>query len=122
VDQIYQGLIALGVIVIGALGTLVKVLVDKLSDELKSNTHITTQARDASNGRLSEVIDRLAASRDQAQGLRWLVRERDDRIAYIVARLPEAEAIMREYRDRRDSRITSSDELAAEQHIMMPDK
>jgi uncharacterized coiled-coil DUF342 family protein len=118
VDDLTSALIAVAIIIVTGVGGLVKIMLDHIAEELKRNTSLTTQARDASNGRLSEVIDKLAASRDQVQGLRWLVRERDDRIAYIVARLPEAEGLMREYRDRRDSRITQADELVAEQHAM----
>ena len=51
-------------------------------------------------------------------GLRYLVRERDDRIAYIVARMPEAEDLMRQYRDRRTRHATEAEELDAERHAM----
>jgi hypothetical protein len=103
---------------VGALATLVKAMVDHLAKELQENTHISRQARDASNGRLSEALDRLAAESNRVMGLRFLIRERDDRIAYIVARLPQAEGLMREYRDQRTTRATEADEAAAERHAM----
>jgi hypothetical protein len=116
--QLLNALIALAVIVLGGLGTLVSVLIAWLAKKLDVNTSLTQEAKDASNGRLSETLSRLATERDRVMGLRYLVRERDDRIAYIVARLPEAESLMTEYRDRRDSRLTQADEVAAEQHAM----
>jgi uncharacterized coiled-coil DUF342 family protein len=118
VDDLTSALIAVAIIILTGVGGLIKVMFDHITRELQTNTSITTQARDASNGRLSEVIDHLAAERDRVMGLRWLVRERDDRLAYIVARHPEVEATMQEYRDRRDNRITQADELAAELRAM----
>jgi hypothetical protein len=117
-EAVYAALTVLAVTVLGALTALIKAKVDTLVKDLGENTTLTKEAKEASNGRLSETLARLAAERDRVIGLRYLVRERDDRIAYIVARLPEAEALMTEYRDRRDSRLTQADELAAEQHAM----
>lgn len=117
-EQLYNAIIVLGVSIIGALGTLVTVLIAWLAKRLSDNTTITKQARDASNGRLSEVLNKLATERDRAQGLRWLVKERDDRIAYIVARLPEAQALMIDYRNQRTTRSTAADEAAAERHVL----
>lgn len=116
--QLTNGLIALAIVVMGGLGTLVTTLIAWLARKLDTNTSLTQEAKDASNGRLSETLSRLAAERDRVMGLRYLVRERDDRIAYIVARLPDAESLMQEYRDRRDRRITDADEAQAEQHAM----
>jgi len=100
-QQIIQALIALGVIVIGGLGTLVKVLVDKLSDELKRNTTITTQARDASNGRLSEVLNLLESERNQRINLETQLRDREDKLSYIFAKHPDVAPSMSNFRDRR---------------------
>jgi len=113
-EQLNPLLITLLIAAIGALTAWV----ERVRRDLTRNTSLTKEAKDASNGRLSEVIDRLAAERDRTMGLRYLVRERDDRLAYLMARLPEAKAIEQEYRDRRDARLTEADELAAEQHAM----
>jgi uncharacterized Rossmann fold enzyme len=115
--QLISALVAFSIIVLGGLGTLVTALIAWLAHKLDNNTGITTQARDASNGRLSEVLNNLAAEKDRVMGLRYLVRERDDRIAYIVARLPAAEQIMRDYRDQRTIHATQADEIAAERHM-----
>ena len=100
-DAVYAALVILAVTVLGALTTLVKAKVDHLVSELQNNTTITTQARDASNGRLRETLDQLAAAQDQAAALRRLVRDREDRIAYLVARIPDAEELMQGYHERR---------------------
>jgi len=122
VDQeIIQSLIALGVIVIGCLGTLVKMWINHLATELAQNTRITTQARDASNGQLSSVIDQLAAARNTVMGLRSVVQERDDRLAYITSRLPEADVLMKEFAERRFYRPSATDEALAEQHALTSD-
>lgn len=117
-EHIAESLIGLSIIVIGCLGTLVKMWINHLATELAQNTRITTQALDASNGRLSEVIDKLAAERDRAQGLRYLVREREDRLAYITSRLPEADALMKEFAERRTYRQSATDEALTEQHAL----
>jgi hypothetical protein len=118
VDHIAEALIGLGIIVIGALGTMVKFWIAHLAAELAQNTAITTQARDASNGQLSSVLDQLAAERNLVQGLRAIVRDRDDRLAYLLSRIPQVEALMVEYSDRRTTRTTDADMIAVEQHLL----
>lgn len=93
-------------------------MVERVRRDLASNTNITKEAKDASNGRLAETLDRLAAERDRTLALRVIVRERDDRLAFLLARLPEAEQLLSIYRDQRVQRITRVDELAVEQHAM----
>lgn len=124
-QQLYNAIIVFGVATLAGLGTLVTALIAWLARKLDANTRLTTEgtiaskeARSASNGRLSDALSQLARARDLVQGLRYLVRERDDRIAYIVARLPQAEEVMREYRDRRTRRATEAEERAAEEHAM----
>lgn len=117
--QLLNGLIALAIIVLGGLGTLITALIAWLARKLDTNTTITTQARDASNGRLSETLDRLAVERNLVVGLRQLIRERDDRLAYIVARLPEADVLMNEYAQRNTRKPPSAaDERAADERAM----
>ncbi len=117
-SQLTTELTALALIIIGALGTLVKVLVNQIAKKLEENTTLTIQAKDAANGQLSSVIAQLAAERNIVTGLRAVVRERDDRIAYIIARYPAVESLMRDYSDRRATRATDSDVIAAEQHLL----
>lgn len=116
--ELQAALGGLALITIGALGTLVKVLIKKILNEIQTNTRITTEARDASNGQLSSLTQQLAAERNTVSGLRMVVRERDDRIAYIVARVPQAEDLMRDYSDRRTARASEADVVAAENHLL----
>lgn len=112
--SLYAALVALGITVIGALGTLVTLLVERVKRDLAANTRLTQQARDASNGRLTAVMDELAAERNRTLALREVVRERDDRLAYLQSRLPECDRVLQGYRERRQSRrSTDSQELAA---------
>lgn len=121
-EEMVVALGSLALIVIGALGTLVKVLVSRIQADLQANTVITQQTHDISNGRLSNVITQLATERNLVQGLRYLVRERDDRIAYITSRIPAAADLMIEYSNRLTRRSTEADELAAERHILNTEK
>jgi hypothetical protein len=117
-SQITTALIALGLTVIGALGTLVKVMVDQISRKLEENTKLTKETKAAANGQLTNVIDQLAAERNTVAGLRMVVRERDDRIAYLMARLPQAESLMHDYSERRTARSSEADVIAAEKHLL----
>jgi hypothetical protein len=116
--QITAQLTALGVVVIGALGTLVTLLIERVKRDLAANTQITQEAKEAANGRLQKVIDQLAAERNRAFALRELVRERDDRLAYLVARIPEVKAVLKGYEERRQARHTEREELAAMRRIL----
>jgi len=120
-QHIVEALIGLAIIVIGCLGTLVKMWIDHLATELAQNTRITTQTRDASNGQLSSVLTQLAAARNTVMGLRSVVQERDDRLAYITSRLPEADALMKEFAERRSYRPSATDDALAEQHALTSD-
>ena len=104
-------------LIITVAGVLVALL-ERIRRDLGANTKITEEAKTAANGRLSDALRQLANERDLVQGLRYLVRERDDRIAYIVARLPQAEQLMREYGARQERKATDADERAAAQRAM----
>jgi hypothetical protein len=116
--QIAAALLALGLTVIGALGTLVTLLVERVKRDLATNTQITTEARDAADGRLSDTLSHLAAERNRSLALREIVRERDDRLAYLAARLPDATSVLRGYEERRQARATSAEEAAALRRIL----
>lgn len=116
--QVYAALIALGLIVIASVGSIVKGLTDRVLSDLSANTKLTSEAKDAANGRLQKVIDQLAAERNRTLALRELVRERDDRLAYLLARLPEVSDVLRGYEERRQARHTERQELAAVQRIL----
>jgi hypothetical protein len=116
--QITAALVTLALVIIGALGTLVKVLVDKISAELSVNTRISTEARDASDGQLSTTLELLAAERNRVQGLLAVIRDREDRIAYLVSRVPTATKLLQEFGDRRTRHITDADAVIAEQHAL----
>lgn len=112
--QLTTQLVSLGAVVIGALGTLVTLLTERIKRELTDNTQLTRETRQG----LQDAVERLAQARDTILGLRAIVREREDRIAYLVARHPEVEATLRTYRDRRQQRATAAEEAAAERRIL----
>jgi hypothetical protein len=117
--QLVTAIVGLATITLGGLGTLITALVVWLARKLDTNTTLTTQARDASNGRLSETLERLALERNLVVGLRALIHERDDRLAYIVARLPEADALMTEYAQRNTRKPPGpAEEVAVEQRAL----
>lgn len=116
--QLSAALIALGITVVGALGTLTTLLVEKVKRDLAANTALTQEAKDAADGRLQSVVDQLAAERNRTLALRELVRERDDRLAYLAARIPDVPDVLRGYEERRQARHTVRDELAAMNRIL----
>lgn len=116
--QISAALIGLGLIVITAVGAIVKALTDRVLHYLAENTQITREAKDAANGRLRDALDRLAAERDRVLALRLVVRERDDRLAYLAARLPEVERVLQGYQEKRQQRHTEREELEALQRAL----
>lgn len=116
--QLYAALIALGIIVIGAVGTIVKALTNRVIRDLAANTKITTEAKEASNGRLKDALDRLAAERDRSLALRQLLRERDDRLAYLHARLPGVDDVLQGYEERRQRRHSDTEERDALRRIL----
>jgi hypothetical protein len=116
--QITAQLTALGVVVIGALGTLVTLLIERVKRDLAANTQITQEAKEAANGRLSEALAHLAAERDRTFALRTLLRERDDRFEYVRARLPDVDRVLQGYEEKRQQRYTAAEEHAALQRIL----
>lgn len=116
--QITAQLTALGVVVIGALGTLVTLLVERVKRDLAANTLLTQEAKDAANGRLQKVLDQLAAERNRTLALRELVRERDDRLAYLTSHMPEVKRVLTGYEERRQKRHTASQEDAALRRVL----
>ena len=103
-EQITTALIILAITIIGGITTLVKVLFNRLAAELAKNTVISTQARDASDGRLSEVLNMLEEERGRRLDLESEVTDRNDRIAFIFAKHPEVTPTMINFRDRRAAR------------------
>jgi hypothetical protein len=112
-EQLSPGLLTLLITIVGALTALV----ERVRRDLGKNTTLTKEAKASADLLLAQ----LAAERNTVVGLRAVVRERDDRIAYLVARLPEAEALMRNYGDRRTTRATEADILAAEHRLTQDD-
>lgn len=108
-DQIISALIALIVAIIGAIGAL---FLRQMSDKIDKNTIITQKNADVANGHLQNIIEQLANERNLVIGLRAIVRDRDDRLAYIIARLPDASQMMIDYADRRISSYRDSEDLS----------
>jgi hypothetical protein len=112
-EQLLPVLIGLLIAIISALTALV----ERVRRDLGTNTDLTKEAKAAAGNQISDLVEKLAAERNLVQGLRAIVREREDRIAYLVARVPQADDLMLEYRDRRTRRATEADEAAAEMRI-----
>lgn len=112
-EQLLPFLIGLLIAIISALTALV----ERVRRDLGTNTDLTKEAKAAADNQVGDLVEKLAAERNLVQGLRAIVRERDDRIAYLVARVPQAEDLMVEYRDRRTRRATEADEAAVERRI-----
>ena len=112
-EQLTPVLIGLLIAALGALTTWV----ERVRRDLGENTNLTKEAKAAADNQVGNLVDQLAAERNLVQGLRAVVRERDDRIAYLVARVPQAEDLMLEYRDRRTRQATDAEEVAAERRM-----
>ncbi len=108
--ELSAALIGLALITIASVGAVVKAITDRILADLAHNTKITTQAKDAANGRLESMQHELAKERDRSLALRALVRERDDRLAFIEARLPAASELMKTYGKRRVDQRSESEE------------
>jgi hypothetical protein len=117
-SQLYAALIALGITVVGALGTLVTLLIERVKRDLAVNTKISQAAKDAADGQLQKIINQLAAERNRTLALRELVRERDDRLAYLTSHMPEAGRVLTGYEERRQERHTESQEMAALRRVL----
>jgi len=113
-EQLYAALIGLGIILITAIGYIVKAYTEKVLCDLRQNTAITTETKEA----LSETVQRLAAARNTILGLREIIREREDRLAFLISRHPETEQTLHQYQDRRSNRATELDERNAERRII----
>jgi hypothetical protein len=117
-SHIVEALIALAIVIIGSIGTLVTVLTERIKRDLDTNTKLTQETKTAANGTLTDALAKLAAERNRVFALRMLLRERDDRVAFIVARHPAVESTLQQYKQRRSSRPTQADEQHAEQRFM----
>lgn len=116
--QLSAGLIGLGLLVIASVGAIVKALTDRIVADVAANTQLTAEARDAAEGRLREAIDNLAAERNRVLGLRQLLRERDDRLAFLEARVPGVTPALADYGRRRQDRHTRTEENAALKRLL----
>lgn len=115
-EQLSPTLTTLLIAVLGTLTTLVGLIGRRLNE----NTQLTRETKQAADGALSDALERLAGERNRTLGLREIVREREDRLAYILARHPEVAVTMEDYRERRTRRVTEADERAAEQAALGP--
>ena len=101
-DHINEALVALGVLIIGSIGTLLTVWVQRIKRDLERNTEITRQTREAANGTLTTALDRLNAEQNRVAALRDELSDHDDRMAYILSQHPEVAMTLTRYRDRRN--------------------
>ncbi len=114
-SELAPELLSLLTLVVAALTALV----EKVRRDLKSNTLLTQETKTAANGTLTDALAKLAAERNRVFALRMLLQERNDRVAFIVARHPEVETTLQQYKQLHSSRPTEADELAAEQRLLI---
>lgn len=110
--ELYGALLALALVVVGSIMAVVRAWTNKVLEDLAQNTQITRDMRNAANGRLQATLRELAYERDRNQGLREVVRERDNRLAFLQNRMPRGmvDALMHEYGRRREDRVTPTRE------------
>jgi sensor domain CHASE-containing protein len=106
--QITAALISLALVVIGGIGTIVKVIVDRLAADnariakkVDENTKITEKVEKQTNGELAKTRDlatRLQLERDAYR----------DMVRYVNSR-PDGRAILLEYADRRKVRVADAE-------------
>lgn len=113
IEQLQPALVGLLLAAIGVLG----VLIERIAIELRTNTKLTRETAINSNGNLTDAVERLAAERNTVLGLQAVVRERDDRLAFILARHPEIESTLAEYLQNRTRRYTDAQVIAALQRV-----
>ena len=117
-QHVGEALVALAVIIIGSLGTLVAVFTERIKRNLDTNTQMTRETYTTTQSTLTDAMARVVDERNHVFALRMVLRERDDRLAYLVARHPEVEATLLQYTQRRRTHPSDADELTAEQHIL----
>ncbi len=117
-DHIAEALVGLAIIIIGSLGGLITILTERIKRDLSANTKLTQETKTAANGTLTDALAKLAAAQNRVFALQMIVRERDDRVAFIEARHPAVSATLQQYMQRRSSRPGEADELAAERHLL----
>ena len=101
-EHINEALGALGVLIIGSIGTLLTVWVQRIKRDLECNTEMTRQTREAANGTLTTALDRLNAEQMRVETLRDELLDRDDRMAYILSLHPDVAETLTRYRERRN--------------------
>jgi hypothetical protein len=103
-------------VLVGAAG-FIKVWFDRLTTKLQENTKISTEARDASNGRLSRKEEENAQLRQRLQAMQSRAEALSDIVMYIRSR-PEAAELLTAYSDRRRVRVYDEglDRLIADAH------
>lgn len=104
--EITAGLISLGLITIGGIGTIVKILVDKLSADLQHNTQLTSQALGAATSAANHADERATLVQEVTR--EKLRADSAERVIHIIegnpACLPCRQAInetINEWRVRR---------------------
>ena len=110
-QHIVQALVGLAVIIIGSIGTLVTILVERIKRDLSENTRITRETRTATR---SAALARVESERRHVVALELLIREREDRIAYLISRHPEIEATLNQYQPRRSMRPISEEAVVGD--------
>lgn len=112
--RINDALILLAIVIIGSIGTLVTILIERIKRDLADNTQITRETKIAANGTLAAALARAEDDRQHVLALGLLVREREDRIAYLLSQHPEIAETLLQYQPRRNLRAISAEELAGD--------
>lgn len=96
---------SLSTALISLLVAVVLALVEKIRRDLGENTTITKQTKEAANGTLHKTMERLKEEQERAERLQDLVRDQQDKLSFLSAKLPEVQEILSSYRDRRRDEI-----------------
>jgi hypothetical protein len=91
-------LVTLLIAVLGALTAWV----ERIRRDLADNTTISQEAKELSNGRLSEVLKRLDSSDRTIDVLRGRILEHDDRLAFLLSLHPELQHDLSQFTPRRN--------------------
>jgi hypothetical protein len=100
-QHIGESLSGLAVVIIVSLGTLITVLTERIKRHLDTNTTLTRETKTAANGTLTSALDNLFIERNRVVELQILLREREDRIAFLLSQHPELADTKRQYTERR---------------------
>jgi sensor domain CHASE-containing protein len=107
-DQLTAQLVSLAAVIIGALGTVVKLIVDRmvaenrvLQKKLEENTQLTRKVEGQTNGELARTRNLATRLQLERDAYRDMVR--------FVNATPDGRKLLLEYADRRKVRVADAE-------------